>query len=312
MMLLRKGALLLLVLLAMYLGAFLLLTRVEVGGVPLIFRTADHYYWKGGDTWQRFDEYDPARRHDVVVMGSSHAYRGYDPALFAAHGLDMFNLGSSAQTAMNTRYLAEAYLHAGNTGLLVLEVSKSFLEDEGLESTADLVQNNTSGHAARRMAFALRDPRGVNMLVLRWMMQGHAPQYLSENYAGRGYCRYDERNTAQPLSGRSGSFDPLPEQVAQLEALIAWAQEQGIPLVLVTHPIPASSVDRARHIAFVDFMGELLRERGVKHIDMGLDHDLDDHLHFADHSHLNQAGVEIFVPRLIERLRKEGMLPPVK
>jgi hypothetical protein len=308
MLLLRKALLFLLLFTAIYVAFFLVMSRITINGTPVIYRMSNVFHWKGGDAWQRFQEYDPAVRHDVVVLGSSHAYRGYDPEIFEAQGYDMFNLGSSGQTAMNTRYILEEYLHADNTGLLLVEVSKAWLEDDGLESTCELVQNLPADRAAVRMAMSIRDPRAVNILALRWAMRGREPIYLSENYVGRGYCRHHTQAPEGLEFGKGGRFDPLPEQVAHFQALLAVARARGIPMALVTHPVPHAS-DRGKHQAFVDYLAGELAGSGVRHIDMGLDHDLDDRLHFADHSHLNQAGVEIFVPRLLARLVAEGLLP---
>ena len=306
MLLLRKGLLFLLLFAAVHGLFFWTTARVQVGGVPLVYRLSELFHWKGGDAWQRFHGYDPAVRHDVVVLGSSHAYRGYDPELFTARGLDMYNLGSSAQTALQARILMEEWLHAGNTGLLVLEVSKAFLEDEGVESTCELVQNVPAERAAMRMAMSLRDPRAVNLLALRWAMHGRPPQYLSEQYVGRGYCRYTAEADGSKVDGRSG-FHPLPGQDKELQRLVASCRARNIPLVLVTHPVPHA--DPERHRAFAAHLQHLLAGTGVQHIDMAMDHHLDPRRHFADHSHLNQAGVERFVPALLRRLEALGLLP---
>ena len=47
---------------------------------------------------------------DVLIIGSSHAYRGIDPRIFKEKGLNTFNLGSSLQTPINTKILLKKYL----------------------------------------------------------------------------------------------------------------------------------------------------------------------------------------------------------
>ena len=37
---------------------------------------------------------------DVLVLGSSHAYRGFDPRIFKKAGIKLFNFGSSGQTLL--------------------------------------------------------------------------------------------------------------------------------------------------------------------------------------------------------------------
>lgn len=306
MLLLRKGLLLLCITLALYLGVFALLSYVTVGGIPLIYRTARYYVWKGGSTWQRFQEYDPAVRHDVIVLGSSHAYRGYDPALFAQRGYGLFNLGTSGQTMVQTSILMEEHLNGENTGLLIVEVSKAALSGNGLESAADLTQNVASDKAAWRIGRAVGDPRGWNMLALRLMNKGRGPMYLDSTYVGKGYSLYHDVFDGH-LPGRDGgTYMASKDQIAALHALIGLCQKRRVPLVLVNHPMPRGW-DTQYHVSYTKAVEKIITGSGVRFIDMGLEHDLDDS-HFADHSHLNQKGVDRFVPRLIDSLEAMGLL----
>lgn len=308
-MLLRKGILFMLLFTGLYVLFFAVGTRVRLNGTPIIYRLGNVYHWKGGDAWQRYHEYDPQLRHDVVVLGSSHAYRGYDPELFARQGIDLFNLGSSGQTAMNTHYLLDDLLSAENTGLLIVEVSKAYLESDGLESTCELVQNIPLERAAVRMALSLRDPRAANLLALRWAMHGQEPIYRSENYTAKGYCRHTTNAPADLEHRHTGRFDPLPDQVEHLRSIIALCAERGIPLVLVSHPIPPRS-DPERHRLFAEFLYGLVAGTEARYLDLATALELDDQQHFADHSHLNQAGVERFVPALIDSLAAHGLVHP--
>lgn len=307
MQLIRKGLLLLALFLALYVGAFAVLVHVEVGGVPLIYRLSRHLVWKGGGTWQRFQEYDPAVSHDVVVLGSSQAYRGYDPRLFAERGLDMFNLGTSAQTMAQTDLLMDEYLEAGNTGLLIVEMSLSGLAGDGLESTADLTQNVDRDRAAWKAGLALRDPRGCNMLLLRTLMKPHAAMYTDSTYQGRGYCQQPGTFDGRFDFGRNGTYVAADEQLRHLRALIGRCRERNVPLVLVNHPMPMAT-DPSMQAAYARTVRSITEGHGVPFIDLGLGHDLDNS-HFADHSHLSQKGVERFVPRLIDTLGTLGLLP---
>ena len=53
---------------------------------------------------QSFPTFQEVRRHedvDIVFVGSSHAYRSFDPRFFAREGLTTFNIGTRAQTPLN-------------------------------------------------------------------------------------------------------------------------------------------------------------------------------------------------------------------
>ncbi|WP_235802667.1 SGNH/GDSL hydrolase family protein [Vaginella massiliensis] len=79
---------------------------------------------------------------DLLILGSSHAYRGFDTRVFEKHGLQMFNLGSSAQTRIQANVLLNQYLDQLNPKLVVLESYDGALELDGVESALDLAANN--------------------------------------------------------------------------------------------------------------------------------------------------------------------------
>jgi hypothetical protein len=291
----------------LYAVVFTVLVKVRIGGIPVVYRIADTLNWKGGSTWQKFQEFDPGKRWDVVVVGSSHAYRGYDPEHFTRRGYRMFNLGTSAQAPNNSVDIVRHYLHAGNTGLLILDVFETPLRTEGLEGVADLTQNVASDAVALRQALALRDPRGINMLALRWLMRNEPPMYLDSTYVGLGFSRRADSLTDPPTHIHTGTFEPKAEQVRALQRIIRICHQRGIPLVLTNHPMPHQA-DHAAHARAKAWMEEWTAVHDLPFVDLANDHDLHDMHHFYDHTHMNQAGVDLFMPRLIDTLESLGLL----
>jgi hypothetical protein len=294
--------------LLLYAVVFTVLVKVRVRGIPLVYRISETLNWKGGATWQKFKEFDAGERWDVVVVGSSHAYRGYDPEHFARRGYRMFNLGTSAQAPNNSVDIVEHYLNAHNTGLLVMDVFEIPLQGTGLEGVADLTQNVTSDAVALRQAMTLKDPRGVNMLTLRWLLSNTPPLYFDTTYVGLGFSRRTDSVSAVPTYIRTGVFEPEVDQVRALKEIIRICRQRGIPIVLTEHPVP-SQADSLAHGRFRTFIRDLTGAHGPAFLDFARNHDLDDLNHFYDHTHLNQAGVDRFMPRLIDTLESLGLLP---
>lgn len=303
----RKALLFLLVFLGVYLMVFWVLCQVQVGGTPFIYRTSDYLNWKGGNSYRKFQEFRKDSLYDVVFIGSSHAYRGYDPVLFTQRGHSSFNLGTSAQSPLNSYYILKNYLDSGNTRLIILDTYEAAMEMDGIESTADLTQNISSDAAAVGMALALRDPRGLNMLTLRMMRRDAPPMYADEGYRpGGSALRPDSvKGDIHYVVGRPLALEE--RQVRYMRAFFRHCQEQHIPLVLVNHYYPKAS-DRAKHAVFNAFLQKEADAFGLRYFDLAYDHELDDRDHFYDHNHLNKAGVEIFNARLIDLLEREGIL----
>jgi hypothetical protein len=246
----------------------------------------------------------------VVVLGSSHAYRGYDPRWFEREGLSCFNLGSTAQTPLCSWPIVRHWLTPRNTGLLVLDIYEAMLENSGMEGAIDLVQNVSDGRIATHIAWNIRDPRAVNMLLLRQATRGEPVRYRENGYVGRGYCTRSD-TLAGPVDYPSGGvFRPEARQVAFLDRIVEHCRDAGIPLVLVTHPMPRAG-DRLKHERFAAWLRAHLGPGGPPYLDFATGHQLDDRRHFYDANHMNQAGVDLFMPMLIDRLRREGWLPRV-
>lgn len=293
--------------LAAYAGVLYALCKVKVGDRALIYLTGDVFNLKGGNTYRKFREFDPAKHYDVVVIGSSHAYRGYDPRIFREHGLSMFNLGTSSQTPVNTHALLKEYVTKANTGLVVLDCYENALALDGLESAADLSQNVTSDAAVLRMVGAMHDPRVMNMFAVRMLMRNEPPAYVDSFYVEAGYSMNTDSVHGAIDYGLGRAFEPGERQTECLGKCIRFCQEQGIPIVLVTHPLPRAS-NHPRHEAFHAIIDSVAQATGVEYIDYAYEHGLPlhDRHHYYDHNHFNQAGVALFNPKLIGDLRGKG------
>lgn len=308
--LLRKGLLFLLVTAVVYIGTMFTLYHLHVHGHPLLYRTGDHYQGKGGLSYAKFREFDPARRYGVVVIGSSHAYRGYDPRIFGERGIDLFNLGTSAQTPMNSYYVLKSHVDTGNCGLVLFDLYENTMEQDGLESTSDLSRNIDSDRAALGMCLALKDPRAIDLMTLRWLSRSEPPRPVE----GPHRSGYAERTDSLRTPPRKGPERPLrldSMQVRYLRECIAYCADRHLPLVFVTHYYPQAS-DHQRHARFHALIEREIAGTGIHYIDLAYAGRVDDHDHFYDHNHLNAAGVALFNAQLLDSLSALGLLPPAR
>lgn len=288
-----------------YVVAMFALIKVPINGVPLIYRTGDYYNLPGGHSWQRFHEFDPATRWDAIIIGSSHAYRGYDPAIFAEHGHQVFNLGSSAQTPLNSYYVIKNYLDSTNCGLLIFDVFEGSMQNTGLESTADLTQNVTSGRAAMGMAWALRDLRGLNMMALRMISHPRQPAYTNPDYIGLGYAVKNDSVGTEAGPPSKKPVELLERQRHFLEACIQLCHERGIPVVMTSH-YARRNMRGEGHEVLVHYMDSILTGTGIRYLDYTNTAGIDDRNWFFDHNHLNSAGAKIFTGQLVDSLESLG------
>lgn len=272
----------------------------------MIYRISDALNWKGGESYQTFQEFDPTHKYDAIILGSSHAYRGYDPRIFADHGYDVHNLGTSGQSVMNSYFVAKNYITPQNTKLVIFDVFKAPFKGDGLESTADLSQNIPSHTAAVQMGMGLRDIRVINMLSLRFLLSSSEPLYIDSSYVGGGFSEKTDSVSKDITYGKK-KFEANPKQLRYFKRLLAYFQEAGIPVVLVNHPGPKAA-STTQHAQFRHLLCPIVQEFDVEVLDYSYAHQLDDRHHFFDHNHLNQAGVDEFNPRLIRKLEALNLL----
>ena len=306
---LLNASILLLITGALYLSIFWALSTIQFGGTSLIDRCSDYLNWKGGNSYRKFQDFDHASHYDVVFIGSSHAYRGYDPGIFQQRGYRSFNLGTSAQSPMNSYYILTNYITRANTRLVLLDTYEAALEMDGLESTADLTQNISSDRAAVGMALALQDPRGINMLTLR-LFRNHAPVMFADTNYLPGGSSMNTDSVKGRIHYKVGKPLKMHErQQRYVHRFLQHCQDESIPVVLVSHPYPKQA-DSAKHEAFTRWLRAAVPPLGFPVYDFAFGHGLplDDRDHFYDHNHLNRAGVEIFNTFLIDRLEEDGVL----
>jgi len=295
-------------LLVVYVAAMALMTYLPSQRNPWIYKTGDYYTRVGNDTWQRFREFDPKARQDAVIIGSSHAYRGYDPFVFRDHGFKAFSLGSSAQAPLNTYPIIEHFLDSANCPLLIFDVCEFSLTTASLESTADLTQNQPSDAAALDMAMAIHDLRGLNMMTLRMLTSQDRPYATSAEYEGLGFSPVtDSINREAPL--QPVRFAPLSAtQCRYFESCIRLCRERGIRVVVTSYYARRDQRGSA-HAMLATYVDSVLAGTGVPYLDFTNAPGIADRHWFADAGHLNLTGARVFTEQLVDSLETLGYLP---
>src|SRR5690606_12876278 len=93
-----------------FLCFFIYSVFVCIWGYFLPVKYSKNLNFKIGSSYIRFQEVKKYNNVDIVFIGSSHAYRGFDPRIFKKAGYSSFNMGSTAQTPVQTKYLLEQYI----------------------------------------------------------------------------------------------------------------------------------------------------------------------------------------------------------
>lgn len=261
-----------------------------------------------GHLYSRLNEIKDTQDVDVLVLGSSHAYRGFDTRIFKKAGLKTFNLGSSSQTPMQTEVLLKRYLDELSPKIILYEVYPATFSSDGVESSLDIIANDKNDSESIDMAFRQNHIKVYNLLIygfyrdlfkknsyfIEASMKGD-DKYIEGGYVERKlqyfkYLEYDRQK-----------WELNNQQFKAFEQVLNLFDERNIPFVLVQAPITTQ-----RYQSYVNNteFDSTIKKYG-KYFNFNKILDLDDRLHFYDSHHLNQDGVEIFNKKLIEIIFKD-------
>lgn len=256
-----------------------------------------------GHLLTRLEEVETKKDVDILFLGSSHSYRGFDPRIFEAAGFRSFNLGSSAQTPMQTELLVNRYLDKLNPKVIIYEVFPEAFASDGVEASCDIIANADYGSDILRlvirqnhiklyhtMLYAMfYDLLGLKRLHSESRIKG-MDEYIKGGYVEKGIASYH----SQPVEKKRIRLKK--EQMCSFERILKRVRKDHIPYILVLAPVTRSFYDGYSNF---DHYRQIISGYGMflNFMDMLT---LKDEKHFYDQHHLNQAGVEIFNRRLID------------
>ena len=278
-------------------------------------RNLDYQLGLYGHMLTRTREARQTRDIDILFLGSSHCYRGFDTRLFAQAGFKTFNLGSSQQSHLQTRVLLQRYLRQLNPKIVIYDVFPGVFPIDGVESALDLIANDRNDRHSLRMALAINHLKVYHSLLfgffrdffhlndrVREPRRRGPDTYIPGGYLHNKISHFDPAT----LQMTPKHWRPRPDQLAAFEDNITLIRAHGARLILLQAPWPKCKyrlyLKRHKFDRQMQAYGEYYNFTELMN--------LDDRQHFYDQDHLNQLGVELFNRELLQRLFPDHPLPP--
>ena len=246
---------------------------------------------------------------DVVILGSSHAYRGFDVRLFSEKGIKAFNLGSSAQSPIQSNLLIQRYFDDLTPELVIVEVYPETVCGDGLESSLDIIANDEIKGDYLGMLWDIPNTKLFNSLIFSFYKQRirgdlsytEAKRIKDDTYISGGYVEKDlKRFKHQELEENSSEWKINDTQIKALHELIGFCESKSSKVVLVQAPITKALRRRYKNNEEYDeYLSSITDYINFNSITV-----LDDSLHFSDPHHLNQEGVVVFNSDLFTYISK--------
>lgn len=260
-----------------------------------------------GHMYSRLTEIKKYGKVDILFLGSSHAYRGFDTRFFLDNGYKSFNLGSSSQTPAQTKILLKRYLDSLNPELVIYEVYPATFTNDGVESSLDIIANDVNDLHSLIMAKKINNIKIYNTLAygfirdLFGLNSSFSEQTIKGNdkYISGGYVE-KELGFYNPTEFDNKEILLRDYQLESFDEIVQMLKVKKIELILVYAPIPKVNYHSYVNNSYFDSVMQTYST----YYNFNQIVSLNDSLHFYDSHHLNQNGVKIFNEKLIELLNE--------
>ena len=260
-----------------------------------------------GHMYSRLSEIKNYGDVDILFLGSSHAYRGFDTRIFLNNGYKSFNLGSSAQTPAQTKVLLKRYMESFNPELVIYEVYPTTFTIDGVESSLDIIANDKNDSHSFKMALKINNIKIYNTLIysltldLLGLNKSFSEPIIKGNdkYISGGYVE-KKVGFYQPKNFEKKEILLRDHQLASFSEIIQMVEHKNIELILLYAPIPSANYSSYINNRYFD---SIMRQYS-EYYNFNEIITLNDTLYFYDSHHLNQDGVNIFNKKLIELLNE--------
>lgn len=264
-----------------------------------------------GNTHTRLKEIDQVENLDILFLGSSHTYRGFDTRIFSKAGFNSFNLGTSSQTPIQTNVLLKRYLDQVQPQLIIYEVYPYTFSSDGVESSLDIISNDINDLYSFEMAIKTNHLTTYNTLFyasIRNIFQLNenyveSKQKNDDTYFTGGYVE-KEISYYQPVKLPKKEIKPKKSQLISFDQTVNIIKENNIELILVYAPITKDLYSSYTDNKYFD---SLMKTYG-NYYNFNELMNLEDSLYFYDSHHLNQKGVQLFNKKLLKVIENNSKL----
>jgi hypothetical protein len=277
--------------------------------MPSIFKPNINYtIGSYGHLYSRLDEVKNKKNIDILFLGSSHAYRGFDTRIFSEYNFESFNLGSSNQTPIQTKILLNRYLDQLNPKVVVYEVYPHSFMVDGVESSVDIIANDKNDLLSLKMAFKINNIKTYNTFIYGFIRDclGLNKKFTESTKKGRdtyvsGGFVEKKIGYFKPREFEKKTIDLKQVQLESFSEIISELKKKNIKIILIYAPIPRANYNSySNNIYFDKLMSDYAEYYNFNEIMK-----LNDSLHFYDADHLNKNGVSLFNKKLIEVLKNK-------
>lgn len=257
---------------------------------------------------QRLQEVKKVENVDILFLGASTSYMGFDTRIFKRAGYKTFNLGSAAQTPEQTEVLLERYLNQLNPKLVVYEVLPEMMGRDGIEASLELISNDDIDLHLLELLGKTEPNLKVGNLLTYKVLSNVLPMdedrkdssSMEKEYIPGGFVETpiatNDLDDLEEFYGKAEPWEARQDQLKALDRNLDFLRNKKIPFLLVRAPITSYKYKSIGNNSYID---SVYKSKGP-FLNFQKEVFLSDTLHFLDNTHLNQNGVERFNNKLLK------------
>ena len=298
---LRKISLFIILTLFAYIISINLLEAI----LPEIYKPNLLYQEGDGLVLKKMQESINLKNPDILFLGSSHAYRSFDPKLFEESGITSYNWGTSQQTHPQTGMVIREYVSELKPKLVVYEVFPEIFAMTGRESMADFL------NAGKPFDVSFLDISQfdnsialINTYLIKYSRKSLGlenkpkPMNPGVSYYKGFVVNKDIYRGTQTINDLK--WVPRENQIKAFEDNLAYLKKLGVPVLLVVAPYPFDYKNTAEIISYLESKEELLFYNKILFFEKNKD--------FSDFHHINYNGVQKLNRHLIDFIKRKQYL----
>jgi hypothetical protein len=291
---------------------------VGVNWIPNVKNTTGAY----GEMLIRSREAKKVNQIDLLFLGSSHTYKGFDPRIFDAKGISTFNLGSSSQTPLNSYYLLKSYLPTIKPKYVVLDLYWTVLGLDGIEAAVDIISNTEIDKNMLDMTVSTQNIVVYNSIIYSKLAQYFDPLSevvqagsKDEYYIPGGYT---QTLLTQNILGkdelqniRNYTITLNDKQLEYIRKIVELCRANNIKVIFVIAPVTAEYFNKALNYGYyISKINNIANDYKIVVFDYNkrADLNLNSMEDFCDKDHLTQKGVVKFNTLFIDDLHKYNLI----
>lgn len=280
-----------------YIFFLIVLSNTKIGNLNLFNKEKGHMF-------NRLQQADSLNSLDILFLGSSHAYRGFDVEFFEKKGYTAFNLGSSNQSLLQSYILLDNYISKVNPKYVIIEVNPLSFCYDGDESNLDLLINTQKTSIEASILFHSPNLININTLVYKTITNKSTKEQKNEKPEGyyKGYIRKDSVFNIPVQKVTNLQRNLKESQIKYLDKTLSLLKKNKISYFLVYAPVTENFRKYYNNFPIDSIMKD---KNFINFSDL---ENINDSLNFYDSHHMNQSGVNIFNEILIDTLKRNIFL----